>query len=332
MMVESRAGFVTGAHRCCGVLCAWAVVLGATACSTGGAGRDGGDVGVSAGTTGGDTSGDPQDTVADADGDSSATADDTSTAPLADDAEVVSFEYAPVMACGQWGWAQLVMRNTGTNTWTAEAGYALVPTAAPDPFGGTDVALPELIEVPQGGTWLFDIELHAPETDGDHPLSWQLARAGSGFGATATGGVTVDCSAPLPDLPDHYYIVEQVAAEQAHLLEENTFESCGELVQHVLVALSAVDPEWGHVAKTAGEYQHTPPNFVPHDVNGHFITGFSHDAIFHRASYWQVDIIANAGANSDPDPAIHGPASITWQVIPQKYYRENNPWIPTVPP
>lgn len=275
--------------------------------------------------------GDPQ-TTDGADGDSSTTTDDATTGLLDDDAEVVSFEYVPVMACGQWGWAQLVMRNTGTNTWSAEGGYALVATVAPDPFGGTVVALPDLIEVPQEGTWLFDIEMQAPETDGDHGMSWHMARAANAFGATATGGVQVDCSTPLPDLPDHFPIVEQVAAEHAHLLETNTFESCGELVQHVLVALSAVDPEWGHVAKTAGEYQHTPPDFEPHDVDGHFITGFSHDAIFHRASYWQVDIIANAGANSDADPAIHGPASITWQVIEREFYRENNPWIPTVPP
>lgn len=148
--------------------------------------------------------------------------------------------------------------------------------------------------------------------------------AGDGGAGGAGGGP------PDAEVPDVFSIVEQVAAEHPELLEINTYESCGELVQRVLMAL-ADDPEWGHVAKTAGESQYTPPGFEPRDVDGYLVTGFSQDAIFHRATYWQVDIIANAAANSDPNPEIHGPATITWGVIEREHYRENNPWMAPVP-
>ncbi len=148
--------------------------------------------------------------------------------------------------------------------------------------------------------------------------------SGEGGAGGAGGGETV------VELPDVFDVVQAVAAEYPQLLEINTYESCGELVQRVLMAL-AEDPEWGHVAKTAGESQYTPPGFEPRDVDGHLITGFSQDAIFHRAAYRQVDIIANSSANSDPDRSIHGPATITWQVIEPEFYRPNNPWMATVP-
>jgi hypothetical protein len=302
----------------------------ALGCSGDAASRDSGDAGgLSGGGAGTDT--DPEPGTDGSDGAGESGDDDGPAGTLEEDAEVVDFQVEPVLACGAAGAAELVLRNTGRSTWSMAGGYVLAPTGA-DPLGGTSVALPELIEVATGGTWRFEIAMQAPETDGAYTTSWQMTASGSAFGAVASADVDVDCSAPMPELPDDYPIVEQVAAEYGHLLETNTYESCGEFVQHVLAALSAQDPEWGHVGKTAGESQHTPAGWTPMEVDGHTITGFSHDAIFHRASYWQVDIIVNAAANSDPDPSIHGPASITWGVIPQEDYRENNPWIPAVPP
>ena len=139
-----------------------------------------------------------------------------------------------------------------------------------------------------------------------------------------------DAGESTVELPDRSATLNEVAETYRHLLETNTYESCGEFVQRVLVAFA--DPEWGHVGKTSGESQHTPPGFEPRVVDGHTVTGFSHDAIYHRASNRQVDVIVNAAANSDPRPEIWSPASVTWGVIPPEHYRENNPWIPAVPP
>lgn len=122
--------------------------------------------------------------------------------------------------------------------------------------------------------------------------------------------------------------VRQVAAKFPQLLTINTYESCVEFTQRVLVILG---PDWGHVGKTAGEGQSVPVGFVPVEVNGFWITGVSHDAIKHRVTGQVVDLLGNASANSDSDPKIHGPASPMWTLIPAQYWRANNPFVPAVP-
>lgn len=127
--------------------------------------------------------------------------------------------------------------------------------------------------------------------------------------------------------------VRQVAAIFPQLLQTNTYESCLEFTQRVLEVLG---PEWGHVSKTAGESQSVPRGFTPLEVRGsdgnlYTITGVSHDAIKHRLTGQVVDLLGNASANSDPNPAIHGPARIQWGVVPSEHNRVNNPFLPTVP-
>ena len=122
--------------------------------------------------------------------------------------------------------------------------------------------------------------------------------------------------------------VRQVAAAFPDLLTTNTYESCLEFTQRVLAVLG---PDYGHVAKTAGESQSVPPGFEPRQVGNYWITGVSHDAIKHRVTGQVVDLLGNASANSDPDPKIHGPASPQWNLIPAQYWRESNPFIPAVP-
>jgi hypothetical protein len=120
--------------------------------------------------------------------------------------------------------------------------------------------------------------------------------------------------------------LDAVAARHPELLSTNTYESTGKFIQLVLKEMN--DPDWGYVGKTAGESQHTPAGFTPRWVNGHLVTGFSHDVIFHKPTHRQVDIIVNAAANSDHRPHIWGPAQISWQEIPPQHYRPNNPWLP----
>jgi hypothetical protein len=302
------------------------VLVFAIACARDDAGRGDGsggldDTGVGSGA---DTSMDAD--SSDAGGDSTSASDpDTSH----DDAEIVAFEYAPVMACGESSSAQLLLLNIGTTTWSADAGYLLASVGGS--LGAAQAHLEAGGAVDPGETWPIEIVLEAPSEDGSHAGSWQMLRGATAFGPVATADVQVDCTPEMPELPDVFHVVQAVAAEYGHLLETNTYESCGEFIQRVLMAL-ADDPEWGHVAKTAGEGQYSPPGWEPVDIDGHLITGFSHDVIFHRAAYRQVDIIVNASANSDPNPDIWGPASIGWDVIDPKHYRENNPWMPPVPP
>lgn len=127
-------------------------------------------------------------------------------------------------------------------------------------------------------------------------------------------------------------IVNQVAAERPDLLQKNINSSCFEFTQIVLSRLPA---EWGHIGKTAGEGQYTPPNFVPSNMTSwdgktYFITGMSHDAIFDKVNFKQVDIL---GRGNDSATPIFNPdgsqmtALPQWGVIDPSFYRPNNPWV-----
>jgi hypothetical protein len=132
--------------------------------------------------------------------------------------------------------------------------------------------------------------------------------------------------------PHRIDLVQRVAREHGDLLHTNTYESCGAFVQHVLEAFEREDPgNWGHVGKTAGEGQCRFADESTRVVGGHTLTGFSHDVIWHKPSNRQIDILGNASARSDPNPSIHGPASVVWHVIPPEHYRPNNPWLARVP-
>jgi hypothetical protein len=123
---------------------------------------------------------------------------------------------------------------------------------------------------------------------------------------------------PVMELPNELETVRRVAAANRHLLEPYVSENRGIFVQKVLAELG---PEWGHVAKTAGEGQYTPPGFEPRMVGGHRITGFAEDAIFHRGANRQVDI---ALGNQN------GGEWVWWGIIDPVHYRSNNPWMERV--
>src|SRR4029453_16731963 len=123
-----------------------------------------------------------------------------------------------------------------------------------------------------------------------------------------------------------FSLVQQVANEHRDLLNTNINATCFQFIQLVLARTN--DPEWGHVGKTAGEGQYTPPGFVAIQVGPHRITGVSHDAIFHKGANQQVDLLG--GGNNGPNP-IGPPAREQWNPIPPEFYRPNNPWLPAIP-
>lgn len=114
--------------------------------------------------------------------------------------------------------------------------------------------------------------------------------------------------------PNILPLVEATAAEFPHLLERNTFDSCG-LFTAIVVARAG--DGWGHVGKSAGERGWDPPG-APR---------VSHDAIWHGPTNQQVDILGNAGAT---DEGTGGVARPTWGVIPKHEYRAGNEWVPPV--
>lgn len=248
--------------------------------------------------------------------------------PLTDDAEISDTSFPQSIACNQSGQASVTVKNTGTSSWTPGGGYKLGAVDDSDPFHvGGRILLPSGSSILPGQSWTFGIPLVAAGQAGSHVSDWRMVREGvTWFGQSTNPTVAVTCQTVTPDV---YSVIQQVAAQRPDLLTTNTWESCGTFVQYVLQALNS--PDWGHVGKTAGEGQYSPPGFSM-VVDGYQLTGFSHDVIWHKPSNKQVDIVGNAAARSDPDPAIWGNAVVHWDEIPSQHYRPNNPWLAPVAP
>ncbi len=128
---------------------------------------------------------------------------DTGTSPqetaepgVPDAAELLSHDLPTTLACGETFDTRVTVRNTGTETWTRDAGYKLGAVDDSDPFYTQDtrVWLPEDREVPAGAAWNFDFELVAPDTPGTWTTDWQMVHEHvQWFGEQASVDVDVAC-------------------------------------------------------------------------------------------------------------------------------------------
>jgi len=105
--------------------------------------------------------------------------------------------------------------------------------------------------------------------------------------------------------PNHHAVVEEVNRKFPHLLVANTEETVGEFTERSVLALSAVDRNWGHVGKQPGEKQ----------WNGHAV-----DAAKYRTTGQVIDFVIGAGSGN--------PTTTTWIEQPS---REGNDWTPPIP-
>src|SRR5438128_2048408 len=82
---------------------------------------------------------------------------DAGTALPEDDAEVSRVSFPATLACGESRSATVVVRNTGSATWTPAAGYKLGRVGDSEPLhpGDARVWLGEGESVPAGATWAF---------------------------------------------------------------------------------------------------------------------------------------------------------------------------------
>lgn len=92
--------------------------------------------------------------------------------------------------------ARLMVRNTGTTTWTSAAGYALGAVDDSDPLSPTTrVRLPDGASVAPGASYEFTIPLEARGSAGTVTTDWRMVREGRGwFGETSRNEITVRCS------------------------------------------------------------------------------------------------------------------------------------------
>jgi hypothetical protein len=117
-------------------------------------------------------------------------------------------------------------------------------------------------------------------------------------------------------VPNHAQIVRDVAAAHPELLTRNTRASCAEFLQRVIAALPRNEP-WGYVSKSSGENGYTFSNGVRVAI----------DVIAYRDPYTQIDVLVNAAANDDNDPATSGSTSPDWRPIDPRLYRPGNVWV-----
>lgn len=120
-------------------------------------------------------------------------------------AVVVKADFPAALGCGEAGAATVVMRNTGTDTWTAAKGFKLGAVGDADDFYGPDtrVSLADGVEVPPGGEATFEIPLVAPGSAGARDTDWQMVLEHvQWFGVVVKARIDVTCggggSGPAP--------------------------------------------------------------------------------------------------------------------------------------
>lgn len=132
---------------------------------------------------------------------------DLGRAVTLDDAVIVRSEFPERLACGGVATATVIVRNTGTTTWTRAGDYRLGPVRDGDPLrpDGAHVPLLDGESIPPSATRVFAVPLTGPSTAAAYTTSWRMVRGASGwFGSPATALVQGTCAvldAGAPDVP-----------------------------------------------------------------------------------------------------------------------------------
>ncbi|MFT3713391.1 MAG: NBR1-Ig-like domain-containing protein [Archangium sp.] len=110
-----------------------------------------------------------------------------------DDAAVVSATLPSALACGERLVAQVVMKNTGTSTWTRSGGVKLGAAGDSDPLSAVGRLELDVTErVAPGQTRIFSITLDAPRAMASLTTDWRMVREGvAWFGETKSQLVQV---------------------------------------------------------------------------------------------------------------------------------------------
>lgn len=90
----------------------------------------------------------------------------------------------------------VTMRNVGTNTWTAAAGYGIAPATGYPTWNVTKVNLGPTDSIAPGQSKTFTIQCKAPTTPGSYTMRWQMRRDAAAFTGffgdmSTTKGLTV---------------------------------------------------------------------------------------------------------------------------------------------
>jgi len=115
---------------------------------------------------------------------------------LIDSASIAGNNIPTTMTAGQSYSVQITVRNTGTTTWTAAAGYKLGGVGDSDPFAFPRILLDPSDSIVPGQSKIFTFTMTAPHSAGSYTTDWRMVREGvAWFGQTLT--VTVKVASPV---------------------------------------------------------------------------------------------------------------------------------------
>lgn len=114
------------------------------------------------------------------------------------------------------------------------------------------------------------------------------------------------------DTPNRLEVAQHIAAQHPDLVQANTTQACGTLIEFIAKALHAEDADWGLLSKSPGEHQ----------FNGHAV-----DAIIYRKTQQVIDLMSGAG-DRDPDSGVNPQDQfeirLKWGLVGK---RPNNNWM-----
>lgn len=123
---------------------------------------------------------------------------ETDAGPGVDDATITGTVFPRALGCTARTFAVVSVTNTGTTTWTSEAGYgveAITPTTLHPAPPRTTLAAGETVAPGQSHDFL--VALEADGVAAHHTTSWSLARDGLGrFGPRIDAELDVHCDTP----------------------------------------------------------------------------------------------------------------------------------------
>lgn len=94
------------------------------------------------------------------------------------DSVIISDNFPTTMLPGQKYHVKIVVKNTGSNTWTAAKNYKLVPVGYSDPFHNYKLVLSSSDNIQPGQTKTFTYTMIAPLTPGTYTTDWQMYQEG----------------------------------------------------------------------------------------------------------------------------------------------------------
>ena|GEM_PF-2875790 len=93
-------------------------------------------------------------------------------------ASIVSDNFPTTLLPGQSYHVKIVVKNTGTDNWTASKNYKLAPVGYNDPFNKYKLILSSSDNIKPGQTKTFAYTIKAPLTPGTYTTDWQMYQEG----------------------------------------------------------------------------------------------------------------------------------------------------------